>query len=100
MIDESGAVLLEQLFVYQGIGYMLVQAIVARDYPVIQGIFLVIAIAVVLLANVTPISRWIPAACFYASFALVIGSGFNYIYRVSRFVEEARQARQQGTLEP
>ncbi len=63
----------------------------------------VVTIAVVLLANVKPVPTLIPSACFYASFALVIGSGFNYIYRVSRFVEEARQARQarqEGALEP
>jgi cardiolipin synthase (CMP-forming) len=53
----------------------------------------VVTIAVVLLANVFPLPRLVPSACFYASFLLVIASGFNYIYRVSRFVEEARQAR-------
>jgi cardiolipin synthase len=52
----------------------------------------VLTIAVVLLANVTPIPRWIPEVCFYGSFGLVIMSGFNYIYRVSRFVDEARLA--------
>jgi len=54
----------------------------------------VLTVAVVLLANVFPLPWWIPPACFYASFILVIVSAFNYIYRVSRFVEEARQARQ------
>ena len=58
----------------------------------------VLTIAVVLLANVTPVPAWIPTSCFYASFLLVIASGFNYIYRVSRFVEEERQARK-GLLE-
>lgn len=53
----------------------------------------VVTIAVVLLANVFPLPRLVPSASFYASFLLVIASGFNYIYRVSRFVEEARQAR-------
>lgn len=55
----------------------------------------VVTIAVVLLANVTPVAWWIPQACFYGSFGLVIVSAFNYIYRVSRFVEEARLAREQ-----
>jgi cardiolipin synthase len=54
----------------------------------------VVTIGVVLLANVFPLPGWIPPVCFYASFALVIVSAFNYIYRVSRFVEEARQARE------
>ncbi len=53
----------------------------------------VLTIAVVLLANVTQVSWWIPEICFYGSFGLVIISGFNYIYRVSRFVDEARLAR-------
>jgi len=30
------------------------------------------------------------------SFALVIVSGFNYIYRASRFIEAARQERNGG----
>ena len=55
----------------------------------------VLTIAVVILANVTPVAWWIPQACFYGSFALVIASGFNYIYRVSRFVDEARLEREQ-----
>jgi cardiolipin synthase len=54
----------------------------------------VVTVAVVLLANVFEVPRWIPTACFYLSFVLVIGSAFNYIYRVSRFVEEARQERE------
>ena len=53
-----------------------------------------VTIAVVLLANVTPVPWWIPEACFYGSFGLVIASAFNYIYRVSRFVDEARLARE------
>jgi len=55
----------------------------------------VLTIAVVLLANVTPVPWWIPEICFYGSFALVIISAFNYIYRVSRFVDEARLAREE-----
>jgi len=54
-----------------------------------------VTIAVVLLANVTPVPWWIPEVCFYGSFGLVIASAFNYIYRVSRFVDEARLAREQ-----
>ncbi len=43
----GGALLLEGLFAYRGLGYLLNQAISGRDYPVIQGIILVITIAVV-----------------------------------------------------
>jgi len=59
----------------------------------------VLTIAVVLLANVTLVPWWIPEFCFYGSFGLVIASGFNYIYRVSRFVDEARLAREQEEAE-
>ena len=57
----------------------------------------VVTIAVVLLANVTPVPPWIPRSCFYGSFCLVIVSGFNYIYRVSRSVDEARLAREEDS---
>jgi len=59
----------------------------------------VVTIAVVLLANVTPIPWWIPEVCFYGSFGLVIASAFNYIYRVSRFVDEERLAHEQEAEE-
>ena len=59
----------------------------------------VVTIAVVLLANVTPVQGWIPQTCFYGSFALVIVSAFNYIYRVSRIVDEARLAREQAAAD-
>lgn len=54
----------------------------------------VLTVSVVLLANVVAIPAMIPISCFYLSFFLVILSGFNYIYRVSRFVDEARAARE------
>ena len=54
----------------------------------------VLTVSVVLLANVVAIPAMIPVSCFYLSFFLVILSGFNYIYRVSRFVDEARAARE------
>jgi peptide/nickel transport system permease protein len=46
----SGALLTEVVFSYPGIGYLLVNAIGSDDYPVLQGIFLIITIAV-LVAN-------------------------------------------------
>jgi peptide/nickel transport system permease protein len=46
----SGALLTEIVFSYPGIGYLLVSSIGSDDYPVLQGIFLIITIAV-LLAN-------------------------------------------------
>jgi len=43
----GGAVLLESLFTYRGIGFQLAQAISGRDYPVMQGVFIVVTAAVV-----------------------------------------------------
>jgi cardiolipin synthase len=54
----------------------------------------VVTVGVVLLANVWETPSWIPQLCFYTAFGLVILSAFNYSYRVSRYVEEARQARE------
>lgn len=44
----SGSLLIEQIFVYQGVGLLLGQAIAQRDYPVMQGILLVTTVAVLL----------------------------------------------------
>jgi peptide/nickel transport system permease protein len=46
----SGALLTEIVFSYPGIGFQLVQAVQAEDFPLLQGIFLVITFAV-LAAN-------------------------------------------------
>jgi peptide/nickel transport system permease protein len=44
----SGAIQVEQVFSWPGIGNMTVDAVAQRDYPVLQGAFLLIAVAVVL----------------------------------------------------
>jgi peptide/nickel transport system permease protein len=46
----SGALLTEIVFSYPGIGYILQQAVLERDYPLLQGVFLIITFAV-LAAN-------------------------------------------------
>jgi peptide/nickel transport system permease protein len=46
----SGALLTEIVFSYPGLGWILLQAVGTRDYPLLQGIFLIITLAV-LLAN-------------------------------------------------
>ena len=46
----SGALLTEIVFSYPGLGYILLNAVGSRDYPLLQGIFLIITFAV-LLAN-------------------------------------------------
>jgi len=46
----TGAILVEIVFSYPGMGYTLLRAVNNRDYPVMQGIFLMLSV-VVLLAN-------------------------------------------------
>jgi peptide/nickel transport system permease protein len=42
----SGALLVEIVFTYPGVGNLLYQAVVNEDYPLMQGIFLLITVAV------------------------------------------------------
>ncbi|MGH1524134.1 ABC transporter permease [Leifsonia sp. L25] len=46
----GGAILTEVVFSYPGLGYVLYQAVTNEDYPLMQGIFLIITLSV-LLAN-------------------------------------------------
>ena len=46
----AGAIFTEYVFSYPGIAYYLLEAVLSLDYPLIQGIFLVIVVAV-LIAN-------------------------------------------------
>jgi peptide/nickel transport system permease protein len=46
----SGAIIMEIVFSYPGVGLLLVNAVTSDDFPLTQGIFLVITVAV-LLAN-------------------------------------------------
>jgi len=46
----GGAILTEVVFSYPGVGYVLLQAVTNLDYPLMQGIFLVITV-LVLVAN-------------------------------------------------
>jgi peptide/nickel transport system permease protein len=43
----GGSLLIEPLFQYQGIGFILKNAVNQRDYPVMQGIFLVVTTSVI-----------------------------------------------------
>jgi len=45
----SGAILTETVFSWPGIGRWLVDAIYARDYPIVQGVTLVIALIFVVV---------------------------------------------------
>lgn len=46
----SGTLLVEIVFSYPGIGFLLFQAVGSKDYPLLQGIFLIITLSV-LVAN-------------------------------------------------
>lgn len=43
----GGSILIENIFVYQGVGWLLGNSINQRDYPVMQAIFLVITVSVI-----------------------------------------------------
>lgn len=45
----SGQVLVEQVFSYPGLGFLLVRAVGARDYPLMGGLFLGITVGVLLI---------------------------------------------------
>lgn len=52
----SGAVVIETVFAYPGLGRLLFEAVLARDFPVLQGTFLVLTMSVIgmnFLADVT-----------------------------------------------
>jgi len=52
----SGAVLTETVFGYPGLGRLTLEALAARDYPVLMGLFLLISIAVALFNFITDIT--------------------------------------------
>ena len=43
----SGALLVEVVFSYPGVGWLTYQAVLSHDYPLLQGLFLVLSIAVI-----------------------------------------------------
>jgi peptide/nickel transport system permease protein len=43
----GGSLLIETIFTYQGIGLLLWQSVNARDYPLMQGVFIVTTIAII-----------------------------------------------------
>jgi len=49
----GGAVIVETVFVYPGVGRLVVQAVQSRDYPLIQGILLLVASSYVLVNLLT-----------------------------------------------
>ncbi|MGH3849404.1 MAG: ABC transporter permease subunit, partial [Pseudonocardiaceae bacterium] len=49
----TGDVLIERVFSYPGLGGLLFESIGARDYPTIQGAFLIVSLTVVTLNALT-----------------------------------------------
>jgi peptide/nickel transport system permease protein len=52
----GGAIVIEDVFNYPGVGFMLLQAVNTEDYPLMQALFLLITVAVlfaILLADIT-----------------------------------------------
>ncbi len=52
----GGAILTETIFAWPGVGRLVVDAIFARDYPVVQGVVLVIALVFVLVNLIVDLS--------------------------------------------
>ncbi|CAN5661471.1 ABC transporter permease [soil metagenome] len=52
----SGAVLIETVFAYPGLGRLMIEVLAARDYPVLMGLFLLISISVVIVNFLTDIT--------------------------------------------
>jgi peptide/nickel transport system permease protein len=51
----SGAILVEVVFSYPGVGYLTYQAVLSHDFPLLQGLFLILSVAVILANFVTDI---------------------------------------------
>ena len=52
----SGAVVVETVFAYPGLGRLIFEAVVVRDYPLLQGAFLLVTLGIIgvnLLADLT-----------------------------------------------
>ena len=54
----SGALLTEVVFSYPGQGYLLVKAVLAQDFPLMQGLFLVITLSVLIANLLVDILYW------------------------------------------
>jgi ABC-type dipeptide/oligopeptide/nickel transport system permease component len=52
----SGAVLVEVVFAWPGLGRLLLSSLLARDYPVLLGMFLFISLGVILANLITDVA--------------------------------------------
>ncbi|MDX1584683.1 MAG: ABC transporter permease [Thermoanaerobaculia bacterium] len=56
----TGAIITEQIFAYPGLGRLLIQSIVRRDYPQVQAVILIIALTYILVNLLTDlIYSWV-----------------------------------------
>jgi peptide/nickel transport system permease protein len=64
----GGAVIIEQVFAYPGIGTLLLTAISQRDYPVVEGVVLIVATLVVVTNLVVDVAyTWLDPRIRYAT---------------------------------
>ncbi len=64
----GGAVIIEQVFAYPGVGTLLLTAISQRDYPVVEGVVLVVAALVVLTNLIVDVAyTWLDPRIKYAT---------------------------------
>jgi ABC-type dipeptide/oligopeptide/nickel transport system permease component len=52
----SGAVLVEVVFAWPGLGRLLLSSLLARDYPILLGMFLLISLGVILANLITDLA--------------------------------------------
>jgi peptide/nickel transport system permease protein len=52
----GGAILIEYVFNYPGVGYLLLQAVQSEDYPLMQALFLLITVAVLIAILIADIA--------------------------------------------
>ena len=63
----GGAIVVENVFAWNGIGRLAIEAVFARDYPVIQGFILVFATVVVLVSVIIDVLyAWLDPRIRYA----------------------------------
>ena len=52
----SGAVLVETVFAWPGLGRLMIESLAMRDYPVLMGLFLMISVSVVVANFITDLT--------------------------------------------
>jgi ABC-type dipeptide/oligopeptide/nickel transport system permease component len=82
----GGAVILEQIFIYEGVGWYMFQGIVSRDYPLMMGAFLLIVTTVSIAIFVADLTYGYidPRA---GSETSTDGGGPSFVNRLVRFVQ-------------